>query len=846
MPFAIGAIFKRLFSSGPSKQDQLHPDEEAINDEVLKLLPMGARRTVRYPPFLEGYPAFLSSEYLLGLQHELTNKMLGGVGLTKPDFDEFVKPVLVNYARFVHLLPASENHHHCGPGGLLRHGLEVAFYAMNCTKNTAFDSRLPPSQRSFRAFRWNVAGMLCGLLHDTGKAVTDMHVLYQPTNLKWVYSEGSIEEWATKNQLRKYYIEWQKGRHMRHVAKSRDLVMTICPPKTLAWLSEGGEDILDALLDAIVGNEESPLYKPLMLADGKSTKLDMATGEAPQYMTGVPIIKLITGAMTRLVKDGKWEFNKPGARVWTTTEGVFIAWNTGAQEIIDLILSDQVEAIPRTATSLLMRLVDQSIAERSPDGEMYWEVAPDCLQKGDKPDKPMILRCMKLASADTLFPYDPVPAPVSVRLRLAGEMVDFKIPSEAEPADLDADKPYEAPEEGVASIPAEKSPAKKKKRKEQPKLEPRALTTDKPVLIETAPAPAAAAAQQAEQTGHIKPAPAEPAEEAKPLDPVLERMANVEFAGNDPESTQKFLEQTLVCFNPEQQQEATETTTQQQPLPENISLVEEPVAQPKPVPQSPDQASSMPTAKPKPPKRFMLTEPKERPKREPAKAPEPPQISPETVEEPNLQKNLQLFQTDQHLDISSEEKSALQNHPELASELIRALQVPAIFNVYQRRVFLPLASSQAGGISDALLQPLIEAGWLWHDFTDERQTYTFTSNRKDGVLLADWLGELVTRNISNPPPACTLTVIGKEQAALLHTITQPLIASGIAATVGAGVEAVSISLHKIKQSANSHDVTRDDVINALHLHCDAVYDWRKKVVFIRPLEGELNKVKSNG
>ena len=436
-----------------------------------------------------------------------------------------------------------------------------------------------------------------------------------------------------------------------------------------------------------------------------------------------------------------------------------------------------------------MRLVDQSIAERSPDGEVYWEVAPDCLQKGGKPDKPMILRCMKLASADTLFPYDPVPAPVSVRLRLAGEMVDFKIPSEAEPAALDTGESDAAPQEGVASTPAVKSPAKKKKRKEQPKIEPRSLTADKPVLIETAPAPAPAPAQEAEQKAHTEPAAAEPAEEAEPLDPVLERMANVDFTGNDPESAQKFIEQTLVCFSPEQQQAATEATTQQQTLPENISLVEEPVAQPKPVQQSPDQVE------PKPPKRFMLTEPKARPK--PAKAQEPPQPSPAPVEEPKLQTNLQLFQADQHLDISSEEKSALQNHPELASELIRTLQVPSIFNTYLRRVFLPLASSQAGGINDALLQPLIDAGWLWHDFTDESQTYTFTTNRKDGVLLADWLGELVTSNISNPPPACTPTMIGKEQAARLHTIAQPLIASGIAATVGAGVESISISLHKI-------------------------------------------------
>ncbi|MGL1562966.1 TraI domain-containing protein, partial [Vibrio parahaemolyticus] len=34
------------------------------------------------------------------------------MGLPQHEFDRLVQPVLINYARFVHLLPASENHHH--------------------------------------------------------------------------------------------------------------------------------------------------------------------------------------------------------------------------------------------------------------------------------------------------------------------------------------------------------------------------------------------------------------------------------------------------------------------------------------------------------------------------------------------------------------------------------------------------------------------------------------------------------------------------------------------------------------------------------------------------------------
>ncbi|KAA3419555.1 TraI domain-containing protein, partial [Streptococcus pneumoniae] len=33
-------------------------------------------------------------------------------------------------ARFAHLLPASQSHHHRGAGGLLRHSLEVGLWAL--------------------------------------------------------------------------------------------------------------------------------------------------------------------------------------------------------------------------------------------------------------------------------------------------------------------------------------------------------------------------------------------------------------------------------------------------------------------------------------------------------------------------------------------------------------------------------------------------------------------------------------------------------------------------------------------------------------------------------------------
>lgn len=864
----LGALVRKIFSrrdARPINVKKKHPDEIALQDEVLKSLSLGARRTVRYPPFMEGFPAYLTSDYLLSLQDDLYSKMMGGVGLPYDQFNELVRPVILNYAKFVHLLPASENHHHCGPGGLLRHGMEVAFFSMNATKNTAFDSRRPPSERSRRAIRWNVAGLLCGLLHDTGKAVTDMHVVFPPEGLRWIHSEHTIEEWAQENNLSKYYIEWQKGRHNRHIQKSYALVMTLCPPSTLTWLIEGGEDILDALMDAIVGNEDSPLYRPLMKADGRSTKLDMASGEAPQFMTGVPVLKLVTAAMTRLVQDGTWQWNEPGARVWSTTQGIFIAWATGAQEIINLILEDKVEAIPRTPNSLLMRLIDQTIAERSPEGEMYWEVAPDCLQKGEKP---LILRCMKLASADTLFPYDPVPPPVGVRLRLNGELVAFPPPNDSRSDNNALDEAADdapIPEQGAApSMVSEQetpSPAKK------------------------APEPNPDA-----DMGHAAEVPDSPdnGHDARSslIDPVLSRIAEIDFADGDEQTFEDGIQQALrVLGGGDHQHETTrETTAPSQKdgdgpqeddrpvLDEAAERADEPQQQGADAEAKPTKAETLlrpshislkqertvslgrgsgKSKKPRPPTPDAPSKPvpmslAHKPKADSA-APVTAKAAPAATSSavavtPNpapAQPRLNLEQWN----LTDQEQQVLTMHPELAQAVLATLNQSELYGVYLRRLFIPLKTRHAAGINKRLVPKLVAAGWLWEDFTSATG-YIYTLRRQEGVVPTSWLENLLARNISREITGLQSAEITEEQIAGLGPLTEALLEQCRPETLPTGAQVLVITLHMMKQIASTFNANPEDAYAALHTHRDAVHDWRRKSVYVLPLDGEFKRLSS--
>ena len=56
-------------------------------------------------------------------------------------------PILIKYAEYIHLLPASESHHHRGAGGLFRHSLEVGFHAALMAGDVEFGTPGDPKDR---------------------------------------------------------------------------------------------------------------------------------------------------------------------------------------------------------------------------------------------------------------------------------------------------------------------------------------------------------------------------------------------------------------------------------------------------------------------------------------------------------------------------------------------------------------------------------------------------------------------------------------------------------------------------------------------------------------------------
>lgn len=136
-------------------------------------------------PKPENYINFYDVDQILETQRELIDR----IGLTL-GFDEEKKKVLIDdvvreYLRKIHLMPASESHHHSEFGGLFRHSLEVSLYAVNLATKHTFATKETSQLRHVASYAYPYALFIAGLLHDLGKAYYDMKLVGKESQIEF-------------------------------------------------------------------------------------------------------------------------------------------------------------------------------------------------------------------------------------------------------------------------------------------------------------------------------------------------------------------------------------------------------------------------------------------------------------------------------------------------------------------------------------------------------------------------------------------------------------------------------------------------------------------------------------
>jgi len=393
-------------------------EKEDRKPKQIIITPQSEVEVPRYPPFMRGLPA-IAPEKLLGAQHEILEQVSRSVQVSKDLYEKYYLGALLRFASYAHLLPASQTHHHRGAGGLLRHSMEAALWSMQGGEKVLLGIGKTPAQRRKIEPRWQLMTFLAGLCHDAGKPATDIIVSNGNRLLSWKPIKENLFDWAQENNVDAYFLDWRPGRAKQHVALSNLISERIIGVDALAWIEEGGTDLIVWLMESLNGNPGSnnPLYDLVLKSDQSSVERDLKSmGVAMAgYEIGIPVERHLTDIMRRLIKEGIWRINEPGARVWKIDGCTYIVWPAGGEEIARVVADDGIPGFPRTSGGVLDMLVERNLAftkdAEKPGDDIYWKIAPQVLAE-KIPD--ISLLCIKLGD-DALIssiPLESVPGKV--------------------------------------------------------------------------------------------------------------------------------------------------------------------------------------------------------------------------------------------------------------------------------------------------------------------------------------------------------------------------------------------------------------------------------------------------
>jgi conjugal transfer pilus assembly protein TraI len=373
--------------------------------------PDRSEQIAEYPSRPKGLP-FVNPLQMFDEHNEYIRKIKDQASATPEEFEKFYKPMIIRFAAFVQLLPASQAHHHHDQGGLFRHSLEVGHRALELADRTLLTGARTPRQRRDLEPRWQFAVFAAALCHDGGKPIYDVTVSNFERTLSWKPLTENLYAWGIKNKISGCHLNWREGRGHQHTSLAILLTERIITNEALEWLELSGLDLVAWLIESLTYNPgpQNIIHDLVIKADQFSVdrnlkSIGMAVTEYAQYH--IPTERYLIEVMKRLIKMEVWEINIPGARVWKIEEHLYIVWPAGGEEMAQQTRADSMPMAPRTADGIMEFLVERDLVIVRDDKQYLWEIVPKCIEE-KIPGKALFAVRLKSDALISVFPIPTV------------------------------------------------------------------------------------------------------------------------------------------------------------------------------------------------------------------------------------------------------------------------------------------------------------------------------------------------------------------------------------------------------------------------------------------------------
>lgn len=326
------------------------------------------------PPTRQGFTPPSPGTALLATprRQKLLENIWQRTSLSREQFASLYRDPLTRYADLVQLLPASENHHHAYPGGLLDHGLEIVAYALKIRQNYLLPIGAPPESQAAQAEPWSAAVAYGALLHDLGKIAVDVEVVRED-GTTWHPWHGPLDQ--------PYRFRYVKGRSYKlHGAASALVYTQVLPCQVLDWLSAFNE-LWASLIYVLAGQYEHAGVLGEIIVQADQASVAQELGANPQRAMEAPrstIQRQLADGLRLLVTE-RCKLNQPDGPSdgWLTQDALWLVSKPASDAWRAFMLTQGTEGVPTSNAPFFNLIQDQALIQVNAQGKAIWKATVD-------------------------------------------------------------------------------------------------------------------------------------------------------------------------------------------------------------------------------------------------------------------------------------------------------------------------------------------------------------------------------------------------------------------------------------------------------------------------------------
>ena len=339
-----------------------------------------------YPKQITGIPVF-SVDSIYNHYKDLIKevKRNSGIGDHRMDdgvarLDYLFSEVIKRYIEYIHMLPASENHHHSTPGGMIVHSLEASAHAQKYAKEHKPDSlgMQDLDKQALPVYRY--AAWLATFMHDAGKVLRDIvvdavDVESKGKNIRvsnknpipsWQPQKESLVSWAKRFNVATYSVTYVKDRiHNQHNVDSVQLLQPVLGKgKALEYILNSPADVHSRLVRVLAGHDNGKdfIASSVRRGDMLSTSRNVAMSAGNVYLTEQSLSAPAKIYKAMKMAKQNWSYNTMNADVWVIGGEVYLRYTKTFHSIIKTANKNGL-TIPNDIHVITMIMEESGITE---------------------------------------------------------------------------------------------------------------------------------------------------------------------------------------------------------------------------------------------------------------------------------------------------------------------------------------------------------------------------------------------------------------------------------------------------------------------------------------------------